>query len=428
MSKADELAKLFELKKNGILTEEEFNREKQKILGHEPASQPSESGQTVSLPNTPLVPGTIETASNFVSSEMFQMSCPKCKGEVQFLPGLDVLQCSFCGNEMPVDNKKTSTVEIPNKLIPFAMPEETAGKAFYQLLAEHDLVPDDIFEGDKIRVFGMYRPVYIFTGKYEANWTAVTIIEYNHGNQGKSQQGNPVSGTVKGRFTVGINASKMIEPLANYTDADSLLKWAVPYKPAYFQGYQVESLSSANNQQDCEGELRRVVHGMAQSSAIGMIPTKDYINFNINVDITSESAAILLPDWICEVNYNGRVYKLWLPGGNGNDEKDVKGEFPIDQTRKTASESLKGEGTMYYVIAGLACCIGGGIAMWLDSEHIKFMSTVFFYVALGGSIYLAVKGYQKGKVGKTKADNILAQSKEKRRNCMPSKFKAPPRL
>jgi hypothetical protein len=40
MSKADEIAKLFELKKNGVLSDEEFEREKKRVLERTATARP----------------------------------------------------------------------------------------------------------------------------------------------------------------------------------------------------------------------------------------------------------------------------------------------------------------------------------------------------------------------------------------------------
>ena len=100
MSKAEELSKLFALKKEGVLSEEEFNQEKAKLLAADAPSPGNGGFQSVAA--TTITPGHVDSASNFASCSMIQMVCPKCKGEVQFLPGLEVIRCTFCVNEVSV--------------------------------------------------------------------------------------------------------------------------------------------------------------------------------------------------------------------------------------------------------------------------------------------------------------------------------------
>ncbi len=89
MSKAEELSKLFELKKQGVLSEEEFNQEKAKVLGAEIAA-PVSAGDNISA--------TQNADEKFrTSSQLINM--PSVKTTIN--PGAPCIVLDSRGNPIP---------------------------------------------------------------------------------------------------------------------------------------------------------------------------------------------------------------------------------------------------------------------------------------------------------------------------------------
>ena len=419
MSKAEELSKLFELKKQGVLTEEEFNKEKAKLLAAD--AVPDAVGAVQSVAPAALTPGRIDSASNFAQCSMIQMACPKCKGEVQFLPGLEVLRCTFCGNEMAVETKEAKTFRIPNLLIPFAVSQKEASSRFFDRLADDDFVPDDIFDDKKaITVFGIFCPAYLFSGKYEGNWTALSIVKYTVKRGDKShteEQANPISGQVRGQVTHVVVASKIAS--AASVDANDLKAKLKPYQPEFAQGFLVESLNSCKSQEACEVVLRSHARQLAEAEAVKMMPTSDYRNLAVNVDVTATATAFLQPLWGCEVKHGGKVYRVWLPSHGAAEA--LSGEIPQDSDRQNLSEKLKKAGQAFYIAAAVVCC---GASLGLQ-DAFKGMSSDgngagwAMLVGLIGAVPLVIIGALKSQTGKEQLDKIIAASRERRRNNKP---------
>lgn len=430
MSKAEELAKLFELKKQGILTEEEFNQEKAKVLSTQVGNVASIAPpvQTTRIAHTP---GQVDSASNFASCTMLQMSCPKCKGEVQFLPGVEVLRCTYCGNEIPVNSKESKNVRLPDQLLPFKVSRKEAQKRFLDTLANDDFVPDDIFDKKNIlNVVGIYCPAYLFNGKYEGNWTAISIVKYTVKRGDKShteEQANPISGQVRGAIKFVVVASKIAA--GTPIDANELRSRLKPYQPEFIQGFLIESLESAKSQEACEVLLRSHATQLAEQEAVKMMPTSDYRNLAVNVDVTSDATVFMQPLWCCEVNYKGSVTKMWLP--SQTESESMAGEMPKDSERENMAEKLKKAGNMLYGVGFAGCCgiviiavsissnMEGGRgsdAMTPDQHNAISIGFIVGLIFLG---LFSFKGWRTSKAGEAELEAKLEKSKAHRRSNMP---------
>jgi hypothetical protein len=383
------------------------------------------NGGVQSVAATAITPGHVDSASNFASCSMIQMACPKCKGEVQFLPGLEMLRCTFCGNEVSVVGKESKTFQIPDLLIPFAVSRKEAEIRLFDRLADDDFVPDDIFDDKKaITVFGIFCPAYLFTGKYEGNWTALSIVKYTVKRGDKShteEQANPISGQVKGLLNYVVVASKTAS--AASVDADDLRVKLKTYQPEFVQGFLVESLTSCKSQEACEVSLRTQARQLAEVEAVKMMPTSDYRNLAVNVDVTAKATAFLQPLWGCEIKHGGAVYRMWLPSHNTSES--LSGEIPQDPERKKLAETLKKAGNVLYGVGALICC-AGGIALcvcvsqddWTDDQK-NTGAGISFVVSLIASIVPFYKGYKKQKAAEADLSKVLGESKERRRNNKP---------
>lgn len=350
MTKAEEISRLFELKNQGALSEDEFLAEKKRIL-----SDPAGTGSSLSDNRSiQAIPGKIDSASNFASCSLIQMKCSKCRGELQFLPGLEMVRCLYCGNQVEINSRQQSSVSLPNLIVPFLINREQAEQRFYDFLAEDDYTPDDIFDNkEDIKIIGFYSPGFAFRGKYEGNWSALSLVSYvttNGHSVGSEEQATPISGTIKGQLSQIILASKNARTesgsngfcLDSSEDFEGVKLKCKSYKPEYLQGFFVEALNSCNSQEDCEVYVRSYAEHLANSEAVRMVPTSDYRNLAVNVDVTAEATAILFPIWCCEINRPKKTYKMWLFGHDAKQE--IHGERPVDDDRVTSVSKLKNNG------------------------------------------------------------------------------------
>ena len=421
MSKAEELSKLFELKKQGILSEKEFNKEKAKVLAGESAGPAAATAaQTVAAAGH----GQIQAATNFASCNLIQISCAKCKGEVQFLPGLDVVRCTFCGHEATVGEKETTAVQVPNALIPFTVTKAEVKQKVYNHLADDDFVPDNIFDdAAAINVYGIFVPAYLFEGKYEGNWTALSIVTYTKTAGGKhvgtKEQATPISGTVRGLFKQIVLASNLAADAEDSVTADELKSRLKQYEPGYVQGFLVESLGKAKSQEACEVIARQYAQGLAESEAVKMMPTSNYQNLAVNADITASTQIFLQPLWVCEIRRGETTYRIWLPGDLT--DGSMSGTFPQDQERINLAKRLNGAGggplAVFFAICGVGV-IGGVIEGCRDNGN----TTVGWIIAIIGLI-ASVPSFRKfskqSDAASAELAKIMGKTKQHRRDRMP---------
>jgi hypothetical protein len=281
-------------------------------------------------------------------------------------------------------------------------------------------VPDDVFDDKKaITVFGIFCPAYLFNGQYEGNWTALSIVKYTVKRGDKShteEQANPISGQVRGHINYIAVASKTASTAA--VDANDLRAKLKPYQPEFVQGFLVECLASCKSQEACEVVLRSHARGLAEAEAVKMMPTSDYRNLAVNVDVTAKATAFLQPLWGFEIKHGGKVYRMWLPG-HGVAES-FSGEMPQDVERQNLSAKLKKAGNVFYVAAAIVCC---GAAIGLQDAFKDFSPENApgwaILVGLIGGIPLAIVGWNKSRAGKEQLDKIMTASKERRRSNKP---------
>jgi hypothetical protein len=432
MSKAEELAKLHELKIQGILSEEEFNAEKAKVLAAGSSVPPVAAVPAVqTISPSAGGHGHIQAVTNFASCNLIQVACEKCKGEVQFLPGLDLVRCTFCGHELSVGSKESAVAQIPNLLIPFKVTQAEVRQRFYNQLANDDYVPDSIFdEGTKIDFFGIFIPVYYFDGKYEGNWTALSIVKYaktvNGKKVGEEEQATPISGTVRGLLKEIVVASSVAGDAGASMEAAELKSRLKQYEAGFVQGFLVESLVKAKSQEACEVLVRQCAQQLAQNEAIKMIPTSNYRNLAVNIDVTSNTLVFLQPLWGCEIKHNGTTYRVWLPGDQPNGV--MSGKIPQDEGRKNLVKKLKSAGVKMYIVGGVMCCIGMmgiGAAQPKEGDPEKSVGLIIYQVLLiggflTGALVCFYKGWKKSKAGQAELAQTLFKSKQLRQNRMPA--------
>lgn len=422
MSKADEIAKLFELKKNGVLSDAEFEREKKLVLEGTTAGAP-----TPPPPSASPSGSVVQQATNFARHELVQVSCPKCKGDFEFLPATQTLKCSYCGHEIQVESSSSAQSSIPDLIIPFSKTKAEATKQFYAKLADDDLVPDDIFDDrTAIKVSAMYCPAYYCTGKYEGNWSALSIVKYTVKRGDKShteEQATPISGVVKDSFWHIQMASRLCKKIETSATAGDFRNRLKPFQDAFIQGYQVESFAKARSQDECESELRLLANTLATLKAKEMIPTTEARNFAVNVDINCQLTACLVPTWLCEINHDRNTYHLWLSGHSSDNE--IVGDPPRDMSRDGIVKKLNAAGKTLYGVGSFVCC-GGAIFLvyyfndslsesWLGVEKAWWI----FILPPLCAIPFWIKGLLNQRAGEKQRQALLEKSKAKRRSRIP---------
>ena len=154
------------------------------------------------------------------------------------------------------------------------------------------------------------------------------------------------------------------------------------------------------------------------------MPTSDYQNLAVNVDVTAKATAYLQPLWGCEIKHGGAVYRMWLPSHGA--AESFSGEMPQDAKRKKLAEKLKNAGGALFGIGALLCC---GVMALIDFSGNGPDDQVFLFgmsrgaTAVFGGLIIAIPfvimGFKKQNAGKADLDKTLKESKTRRQNNKP---------
>lgn len=353
------------------------------------------------------------------------MACPKCKGDFAFLPATKSFKCSYCGDEIQFVSTSSTECSIPDLIIPFSKTKTEAAKQFCAQLADDDLVPDDIFdETTTIVVSAMYCPAYYCTGRYEGNWSALSIVKCDVKQGDKShtaEQAAPISGVVKDRFWHIQMASRLCKEIGTSATGGDFMNRFIPFQAAVIEGYQVENFAKAHTQDECESQLRLLANALAAMKAKEMVPTSEAKNFAVNVDVNCQLSACLVPVWLCEINSRGSTYRLWLSGHATDTE--ITGDLPQDARIRRLSEQMKTAGKGLFGVAALFCgatLLSPLAGLFIKAEDLKdgpppYVISIACAVI---AITLLAMGFREKQSSEKRFKETVGKSKEKRRSKM----------
>ncbi len=143
-----------------------------------------------------------------------KIGCGNCGAELMFSPGTQLSLCNFCGSEFQIETAIDSKVKTVNSILPFSTTPNQFEIAALKWLSEGDYTPDDILEGSLFNnQVGMYLPMWLFTGKYDGEWSASSGYDRQEEHWDKSFDGKklvkktrtvtdwrPSNGNCKGDF------------------------------------------------------------------------------------------------------------------------------------------------------------------------------------------------------------------------------------
>lgn len=155
-----------------------------------------------------------------------QIQCPNCGASIQ-ASQLTEIECPYCGSkfENPLNHK--SDKEIIRRIIPFSLSGNDVREILFKEFVYKDDVAKDIF--DKLQIHTLkqyYLPMYLFYGKYRADWSCTVIYEQKDKQGNKIEEYRPASGTATGNFsklTLACGAGRNLpQGLKRYTN---VLEW-----------------------------------------------------------------------------------------------------------------------------------------------------------------------------------------------------------
>ena len=264
----------------------------------------------------------------------------------------DVYQCSNCGAEILTDENTTATFCVycgnsaiiksrlkgmlrPEKIIPFKKTKQDAINAFLKFKKGKLFTPNDFDKKENIeKITGVYIPfwLYDFYVDGSVNATAQKIRTWSSGDYiykkidtfSVSREGNMEYDKVPADSSTNFDDDIMdsIEPF----DYSELLD----FNESYLSGFLSEKYDVTK-----EDAIKRAIARVTNStvdklkSTIVGYNSVQILNQNVNHKC-NDSNYVLLPVWMLNINYKGKIRKFAMNGQTGK----MIGDIPIDNVKR----------------------------------------------------------------------------------------------
>lgn len=262
--------------------------------------------------------------------------CPACGGEILTDDTTAATFCPYCDNPTIMPARLRGTLK-PDAVLPFRKSKEDAKTAFLQLCKGKPLLPKDFTSQQRLeKITGMYVPFWLydcnadFTGNYKATrvhrWSDARYIytrteHFLLNRKGKADfSGIPMDGSAK----MDDSFMESIEPF-DYSQM-------VPFEMPYLTGFLADKydVSAENGEDRIRQRVEQTLQNQVQSTLLGyatVIPTNRQIQIH-----HSKAKYVLLPVWMLNTKYNGKIYTFAMNGQNGK----MTGSFPVCPKRTAA--------------------------------------------------------------------------------------------
>ena len=262
--------------------------------------------------------------------------CPACGGEILTDEHTAATFCPFCDNPTIMPARVSGGLK-PDAVLPFQKSREDAAAAFLKLCKGKPLLPKEFTSRQRVeKITGMYVPFWLydcdadFSGSYKATrihrWSDsryhYTRTEHFLLNRRASSgfTGIPMDGSSKMEDIF----MESIEPF-DYSRM-------VPFDMGYLSGYLADKYDVPSEQGEprIRDRVQQTMTDQIQSTLLGyatVIPTNRQIQIR-----NSKAKYVLLPVWMLNTNYNGKIYTFAMNGQTGK----MTGTFPVCPKRTAA--------------------------------------------------------------------------------------------
>lgn len=260
---------------------------------------------------------------------MHAFQCPACGGEILTDENTAATFCPYCDNPTIMPSRLSGGLK-PDAVLPFQTSKEDAKAAFLRLCKGKPLLPKGFTAEQRLeKITGIYVPFWLYdcsadyTGSYKAtrihtwsdsqyNYTKTDHFLLRRGAEANFQ-GIPMDGSSKMDDTF----MESIEPY----DYGQL----IDFDMAYLTGFLADKydVPSENGEARIRQRVDNAVEDELQSSLIGyatVIPTSRQLQIR-----HSKARYALLPVWILNTQYRGKIYTFAMNGQTGK----MTGSFPI---------------------------------------------------------------------------------------------------
>lgn len=266
--------------------------------------------------------------------QLSDYTCPSCGAGITGDDTMGSTICPYCGNSTIVRGQFEGTL-MPDYIIPFKVDKKAAIKAFEEHNKTAPFLPDTFKDKKKIdEMTGVYVPFWMFDCDCDAaiTYNASKTISWSDANYNYTKTDHyrlyrngsvgfaniPVDGSLKAD-------NDYMEALEPYRYED-----AVEFNTAFLSGYLADKYDVS-----AEESIERANERVKNSTIEAFRETaKQYTSVDAeSTNISFSEGKIrysLLPVWMLNIKYNGRMYHFAINGQTGK----VVGSYPVDEKKK----------------------------------------------------------------------------------------------
>ncbi len=254
--------------------------------------------------------------------------CPACGGQILTDETTAATFCPYCENPAILPAQLSGNLK-PDAVLPFQTTREDAKSAFLKLCQGKPLLPKEFTSKQRLeKITGMYVPFWLydceadFDGSYKATrihrWsdTRYNYTKTDHflltRQAGAAFSGIPMDGSAKMEDAF----MESIEPF-DYSKME-------PFDMAYLTGYLADKydVPSESGEDRIRQRVDQTIRDQLQPSLIGyatVVPASRQLHIR-----HSTAKYVLLPVWMLNTKYNGKIYTFAMNGQTGK----MTGSFP----------------------------------------------------------------------------------------------------
>jgi hypothetical protein len=222
-------------------------------------------------------------------------------------------------------------------VLPFRKTREDATAAFLNLCKGKPLLPKEFTSRHRVeKITGMYVPFWLYDceADFQGNYKATRIHRWSDSRYNYTRTEHFLLTRAAGAGFTGIpmdGSSKMEDSFMESIEPYDYSQM-VPFDTAYLSGYLADKydVPSENGEPRIRERVQQTLQDQIQPTLLGyatVIPTNRQVHIK-----NSRAKYVLLPVWMLNTNYNGKIYTFAMNGQTGK----MTGAFPVCPKRSAA--------------------------------------------------------------------------------------------
>ena len=260
---------------------------------------------------------------------MRSFQCPSCGGEIVTDETTAATFCPFCDNPTIMPSRVSGGLK-PDAVLPFQNTKEDAKEAFLKLCKGKKLLPKGFTSEQRLeKITGMYVPFWLYdcSAEYDASFKATRIRKWSDSKYHYTKTDHYLLRRRARAAFAGIpmDGSSKMEDLFMESIEPFDYGQMVPFDTAYLTGYFADKYDVESESGE-ERIRQRVEESMSDAIQDTLLGYTTALPTNRQIDVQhSHAKYVLLPVWMLNTNYRGKIYTFMMNGQTGK----ITGNLPI---------------------------------------------------------------------------------------------------